>query len=70
MATFQFKTNIKCGSCVATVTPFFEAEKRISAWSVDTEKADKILSVETDMEEADIIDLVEKAGYKVKERII
>ncbi|PZX91998.1 hypothetical protein DOS84_18055 [Flavobacterium aquariorum] len=65
--TFYFKTNIKCGGCVATVTPFLNAVKGISLWSVDTENNDKILSVTSNGNiESEIIDAVQKAGYKIE----
>lgn len=67
MKTFQFKTNIKCGGCVATVTPFMNALKGISHWEVDTNSQDKTLTVEsTDISKEEIIETVKKAGYKIE----
>ena len=48
MSTLQFKTNIKCGGCVATVTPVLNAITQISSWAVDTDNPDKILTIEAD----------------------
>ncbi|PVX44555.1 copper chaperone CopZ [Flavobacterium sp. 103] len=65
--TFHFKTNIKCGGCVATVTPFLDAAKGISQWSVDTTDNDKILSVTSNgISKNEIIDTVQKAGFKIE----
>ena len=65
--TFHFKTNIKCGGCVATVTPLLNALKGISHWSVDTATNDKILSVTSNgISEKEIIDTVQKAGYTIE----
>ena len=65
--TFHFKTNIKCGGCVATVTPFLDAVKGISQWSVDTTNNDKILSVTSNgISESEIIATVQKAGYRIE----
>jgi len=64
METLKFKTNIKCGGCVATVTPFLNDQKEISSWSVDTNTPDKLLTVEGKMTEEVVIEALEKAGYK------
>jgi len=65
--TFVFKTNIKCGGCAATVTPFLNAVQGISQWSVDTTHIDKILSVTSNgISESEIIDTVQRAGFKIE----
>jgi len=65
--TFTFKTNINCGGCVEKVTPFLNASKNIAEWKVDTANKDKILSVNPDgISESEIIDLVQKAGFKIE----
>lgn len=70
MKTFKFKTNIKCGGCVANVTPFLNEEKRIQSWSVDTNSMDKVLTVEAEgISQEEIKSLLEKAGYLLKEEI-
>ncbi|ACU62382.1 heavy-metal-associated domain-containing protein [Chitinophaga pinensis] len=61
----QFKTNIKCGGCIATVTPFLNAAAGENTWKVDTAAPEKILTVSADaVSAAEIISAVEKAGYK------
>jgi copper chaperone len=65
--TYTFKTNIKCSGCVATVTPFINAAKGISQWSVDTSDDDKILSVTSNgISQREIIETVQQAGYKIE----
>jgi copper chaperone len=64
METLKFKTNIKCGGCVATVTPFLNDQKEISSWSVDTNTPDKLLTVEGNLTEEAVMETLEKAGYK------
>jgi copper chaperone len=66
MHTIQFKTNIKCGGCVATVTPYL---KKISdKWSVDTDNPDKVLSIETEeaVNPKEVIEVLDTAGYKAE----
>ncbi|TWV97354.1 heavy metal transport/detoxification protein [Chitinophaga pinensis] len=61
----QFKTNIKCGGCIATVTPFLNETAGENTWKVDTAAPEKILTVSTDaVAAAAIISAVEKAGFK------
>ena len=67
MSTYKFKTNINCGSCIKSVTPFLNELDNIDLWKVDTKNPDKILSVELDDEDSQsVIDAVSKAGYKIE----
>jgi copper chaperone len=66
MHTIQFKTNIKCGGCVATVTPYLN---NISdKWNVDIDHPDKVLSVETEeaVNPKEVIATLDTAGYKAE----
>ncbi len=67
METLKFKTNIKCGGCIAAVTPFLDADDQIAKWQVDLESADRILTVQTDQSAEEISALVKKAGYQAEE---
>jgi copper chaperone len=67
MDTLKFKTNIKCGGCIATVTPFLNADEKIANWKVDLESADRILTVVTDESAVNVAALVKKAGYTAEE---
>ena len=65
--TLKFKTNIKCGGCISTVTPFLDNISSVKKWEVDTDNKDKILTVEVDDITADvIIQKVQEAGFKIE----
>jgi copper chaperone len=67
MNTYQFKTNIKCGGCVAQLKPLLDAQTAIDTWQVDTQSPDKILTVSTSqLSPTQIQELVEKAGFKAQ----
>ncbi len=62
----KLKTNIKCMGCVAQVTPFLNAETSIQSWEVDVQHTDKVLTVKGEINEKQLIELVEKAGFKAQ----
>ncbi len=65
--TLKFKTNIKCGGCIATISPVLNETEGIRSWKVDTAHADKILTVETDgIAPQQIIEKVQQAGFKIE----
>lgn len=65
MNTLKFKTTIKCGGCISTVTPFLNKIDGISSWSVDTNSPDKILTVETEtVSPEEITNTLKTAGYQ------
>jgi len=65
MKTLKFKTNVNCGGCIATVTPYLNKLSGIDNWSVDTTNPNKILTVETpDLDAKVIIEVLKEAGYK------
>jgi copper chaperone len=70
MNQIQFKTNINCGSCIKSVTPFLNALEEIDAWQVDTMVAEKILTVETEQSpiemEQKVISAVSSAGFTIQ----
>ena len=69
MSTYTFKTNINCGNCIKSVTPFLNELDNVDSWKVDTENPDKILKVELDDEDAQaVVSAVEKAGFKIEVR--
>jgi copper chaperone len=64
MKIIEFKTNINCGNCIKTVTPFLNKLEEVDDWKVDTENADKILTVEGDNFTAEeIISTLKDAGF-------
>lgn len=63
----QFKTNINCASCLASVTPFLDKAEGIENWEVDIHKKEKILTVKAEgITEQEVIETVEKAGFKIE----
>ena len=67
METLQFKTNIKCSGCVAKVTPALNETAGENNWKVDTENANKILTISAgNLTESEIKTAVEKAGFKAE----
>jgi len=68
METLKFKTNIKCGGCIATVTPHLDGLAGLNTWEVDTNVADKVLTVKGDTEALTekVVDALEKAGFKAE----
>jgi len=64
MNTFKFKTNINCGSCIKSVTPFLNDVDNVDAWKVDTDNPAKILEVQLDDNDSQtVINAVTKAGF-------
>lgn len=67
MNELRFKTNINCGNCIKSVTPFLNQLDEVDEWKVDTENPDKILTIEgDDITSKGIIETVEKAGFKAE----
>jgi copper chaperone CopZ len=65
MARYNYKTTLSCSGCVSKIEKFLNAEKTILKWEVDLNSADKILSIETDTFDVELIPaLLLKAGYK------
>ena len=63
----QFKTNINCGGCVASVKPHLDNADGVCHWEVDTTGKDKILTVKsTGITEQEVIEAVQKAGFKIE----
>ncbi|SEW42594.1 heavy-metal-associated domain-containing protein [Chitinophaga arvensicola] len=67
MSTTQFKTNIKCSGCIATVTPVLNELVGSDNWKVDLASADKVLTVTKEhLDKSEIRNAIEKAGYKAE----
>lgn len=65
MEKLTFKTNIKCGGCIATVTPFLNKAVGENNWQVDTQNPDKLLTVEGATADQ-VKDAIKDAGYKAE----
>ena len=67
MKKLTYKTNINCNGCIASVTPNMEATKGIVTWHVDIDNPDKILTVEVnDIDPQVVEEAVKKAGYTIE----
>lgn len=70
METKTFRTNLNCGSCVAKVAPFLDADKDIREWKVDTSDERKVLFVTGEnIQPERVRELVKKSGFDVFEEI-
>lgn len=64
--TRKYKTNLRCGGCVATIGPVLDAAPGVKAWSAETESPDKVLTVEGDDIGRDRVSgLLRSVGYDV-----
>ena len=68
METLKFKTNIKCGGCIATVTPALDTLEGVAKWEVDTANPDKILTVESanGLTANEVISALKTKGYNAE----
>jgi len=67
MKTLKYKTNINCGNCIKSVTPFLNELDNIDSWKVDIENPEKILEVTIEDEnDQAVVDAVVKAGFKIE----
>lgn len=67
MKTIQFKTNINCSNCLAKVTPFLDRKEGIHSWRVDIDNPEKILTVETELLDAeDIVKTIKRTGFEAE----
>jgi len=63
----QFKTNINCGGCIASVKPYLDNADGVCHWEVDTTNKDKVLTVKsTGITEEQVIETIQKAGFKIE----
>ncbi|SDM73437.1 Copper chaperone CopZ [Catalinimonas alkaloidigena] len=68
MKTTQFKTNIKCGGCIATVTPHLTATPGVDSWQVDTQHPEKLLTVQGEFSNEEVKQRVKAAGFTIEEK--
>lgn len=65
MTIHKFKTNAKCGGCVAAIGAALEKNGvAMGAWSLDLTGPDKVLTIESDLTAADIVRIVAEAGFR------
>jgi copper chaperone len=66
MKTLQFKTNINCGGCIATVSPALNNNDKIQKWDVDTKSANKTLTITTDYNDTELKEILKKVEFKAE----
>lgn len=68
METLKFKTNIKCGGCIAAVTPALNNLQGVAKWEVDTTNTDKILSIEAKdgLTANEVMETLKNKGYQAQ----
>ena len=64
MKTARFKTNAKCGGCVARIGEALNKIVPAESWSIDLSTPERILTVTSDLSDGEIVRTVEQAGYK------
>ena len=66
MKTARFKTNAKCGGCVARIGEGLDKIVPAESWSIDLSTPERILTVTSDLSDGEIVRTVEQAGYKAE----
>jgi copper chaperone len=66
MESMQFKTNIKCDACIATVTPGLNEAVGVDNWQVDITNPSKVLTIHDEQKEAKVKEALAKVGYKAE----
>lgn len=67
MATMKFKTNAKCGGCVAAIGAKLNNVLKDNEWSIDLKSPDKVLEVTADVPADTIVAAVTEAGFKAEQ---
>ncbi|MBS1580441.1 MAG: cation transporter [Bacteroidetes bacterium] len=64
---FQFKTNLNCGGCVSKIKSVLDNAEGICHWNVDTDNADKILTVSSKgITKEEVITLIKSKGFNAQ----
>lgn len=64
---FKFKTSINCGGCIAKVKPALDKAEGLNNWHVDTDNADKILTVSSEGITLDeVVEIVKSKGFNIE----
>ena len=66
MTTLRVKTDLRCGACVESIRPLFDAEPGVNRWTADVSTPDKLLTVEgNDISAKRVGELLQSKGYHV-----
>ncbi len=68
METKLFKTNAKCGGCVADIGSELDKFLATDQWRIDLSTPDRLLYVTADVPDERIIAAVEQAGFKAERK--
>ncbi len=68
METKTFKTNAKCGGCVAAIGAELNRLIPAESWHIDLSSPEKTLSVTTDLPDDVILDAVSRAGFVAQKK--
>lgn len=69
MAKYTFKTDVNCGNCIRTVTPFLQEVKGLENWEVDVDDSDKILTAEGEnLVPEEVIKALDEAGFSATQQ--
>ena len=66
MKTSTFKTNAKCGGCVAKIEPSLNTAVARNQWNIDLSTPDRILTITSDLSDEEVVRLVTAAGFKAE----
>ena len=67
METLKFKTNAKCGGCVAAIGEKLNKLMAPDAWSIDLKDPNKVLTVSAEVAPDAIISAVKEVGFKIEQ---
>lgn len=67
MTTMKFKTNAKCGGCVAAIGAKLNKVVKENEWSIDLKSPDKVLEVTADVPADTVVAAVTEAGFKAEQ---
>lgn len=63
----KFKTTLNCGGCVSKVQADLDNAEGICHWNVDTDNADKILTVSSKgITEDEVVAIIKSKGFKAE----
>lgn len=63
----RFKTNAKCGGCVAAIGTKMNRLVKDNEWSIDLKSPDKVLEVTADVPADKVVAAVTEAGFKAEQ---
>ena len=66
METRKFKTNAKCGGCVAKIEASLHTAVARDQWDIDPTPPDRVPPIPRDLSDDDIVRLVTAAGFKAE----